>query len=116
VQFTYSHNVRALLFQELQAKVRHFRSVFDCCALLSLLAQPSLATSLDASTMKAALKTATPEEDGFIDKILDKVNKGVVPVSMVESTFQWARQKPKHKFQYFKRGLIQRAASIGVEL
>ena len=62
----------------------------------------------DADTMRAALHTATPEEDGFIDKVLANVDKGVLPADMVESTFIWARRKTRHKFQYFKAGLIFR--------
>lgn len=85
-------------------------------ALFSRFAQPAHAASLDATTLKAALHTATPEEDGFIEKVLAKVEDGTLPVAMVESTFLWARQKPKNKFQYFKRGLIERAARIGIDL
>jgi hypothetical protein len=71
---------------------------------------------LDAETMKAALDTATPEENGFIDRVVELVEKGDLPASLVDSTFQWARKKPRHKFQYFKRALILRARRIGIEL
>jgi hypothetical protein len=74
------------------------------------------ATSLDASTMKAALRTATPEEDGFIDKVLTLVERKVLPADLVESTFLWAKRKPRNKFQYFKRGLTVRAAQQGISL
>ncbi len=66
------------------------------------------ASSLDADTMKVALHTATPEEDGFIAYVLDLVDQGKLPVDLVKSTFLWAKKKPRCKFQYFKRGLIQR--------
>jgi len=95
---------------------RTFLAVVASCTLLSLLAQPSSAATLDAETMKAALRTTTPEENGFIDLVLNLVDGGTLPVAMVDSTFQWARQKPKHKFQYFKRGLTVRAAQIGIDL
>lgn len=95
---------------------RTFLAIVASCALLSLLAQSSPAATLDADTMKAALRTATPEENGFIDLVLNLVDGGTLPVAMVDSTFQWARQKPKHKFQYFKRGLTVRAARIGIDL
>ncbi|MGD0655794.1 MAG: hypothetical protein ABSA16_15760 [Thermoguttaceae bacterium] len=74
-------------------------------------------TRLDATTMKAALRTATIEEGGFIDYVLAKVNKGLLPADLVDGTFQWARKKPyKHRFQYFKQALIVRAAGIGVKI
>lgn len=85
-------------------------------AFIAYFAQSSRAASLDAETIKAALNTATPEEDGFIEYVLAKVAEGVLPASLVESSFQWARRKPKHKFQYFKRALILQAARIGIRL
>ncbi len=71
---------------------------------------------LDAETMRAALRTATPEEDGFIDYVLELVDQGRLPRALVESTFQWARKKARHRFQYFRYGLIVRAAQQGIEL
>jgi hypothetical protein len=74
------------------------------------------APRLDAEEIKAALHTAAPEEDGFVDRVVDLAHRGVLPLSMVDSTFQWARKKNRHRFQYFKRGMILRAARIGVQL
>ncbi len=71
---------------------------------------------LSADTMKVALHTATPEEDGFIEYVLAKVDEGILPADMVHSTFRWAQKKPRNKFQYFKRGLILRAAEAGINL
>ncbi len=74
-------------------------------------------TRLDADTMKAALRTNTTEEGGFIDNLIIRVNKGTLPADLVDSTFQWARKKPyKHRFQYFKQALIVRAAAIGITI
>jgi hypothetical protein len=74
-------------------------------------------TRLDAETMKAALHTTTIEEGGFIDFVIGLVNKGNLPADLVDSTFEWARKKPyKHRFQYFKQGLIVRAAAIGINV
>ena len=50
------------------------------------------------------------------DDEINLVDAGTLPVALVDSTFQWARQKPKNKFQYFKRGLTVRAARIGIDL
>ena len=74
------------------------------------------ASPLDANTMKVALRTATPEDDGFIDRVLMLVDRGTLPLDMVESTFLWARKKPQRKFQYFKYGLIARAQQQGIAL
>jgi len=74
------------------------------------------ASQLTAEQMKAALRTAAPEEDGFIDYVVAKVRKNELPRKLVHSTFDWARNKPRHKFQYFKRGLIVRAARRGIKL
>ena len=71
---------------------------------------------LDAATMRMALRTTPIETQGFIDRVLDLVDQGVLPIDMVHSTFDWARKKPDHKFQYFRFGMIVRAASIGVKL
>jgi hypothetical protein len=73
-------------------------------------------TSLDVKMMKAALRTVDQEEDGFLEHVSNLVVQDVLPRSMVESTFLWARKKPDNKFQYFKRGLTVRAAKIGVKL
>jgi hypothetical protein len=74
------------------------------------------ASRLDAKTIKAALRTATPEEDGFVQHVVNLVDKGKLPRKLVESTFQWARKKPRRKFQYFKWGLIVRARRRGIKL
>jgi hypothetical protein len=90
--------------------------------LLALLAtawtRPAKADAfpLDANTMRAALRTAAPEENGFIDVVLADVDKGILPQDLVESTFLWARKKPVRKFQYFKQGLILRAQAAGISM
>ena len=90
------------------------------CFLLSaaiLVADRAAATTvLDAAKMKAILATAKPEEDGFLDRVVEMTKQGQLPVSLVESTLQWARKKPQHRFQFFKRALIVRAAEIGINL
>jgi hypothetical protein len=73
-------------------------------------------TALDVKLIKAALRTADVEEDGFIERVSKLVVRDVLPRDMVETTFLWARKKPNHKFQFFKRGLTIRAAKIGVKL
>lgn len=98
-----------------------FRKSLTATILLSVLAvgwtpaaQP--ADQLDAGQIKAALNTATPEEDGFIEYVVGRVNEGTFPRKLFESTYLWARRKPRRKFQYFKHALILRAARAGIEL
>jgi tRNA(Ile)-lysidine synthase TilS/MesJ len=78
--------------------------------------QAQAAVRLDAAQIKAGLRTAAPEEEGFVERVVTMANEGKLPLSLVDSTFQWARKKPEHKFQYFKRGLIVRAAKIGIAI
>lgn len=73
-------------------------------------------TRLNAAQIKAGLRTATPEEEGFVERVVGLAQAGTLPPQLVESTFQWARKKPKYRFQYFKRGMIVRAAQLGVSL
>lgn len=89
-------------------------------ALVLLLAANSHAAvkagPLDSDTMKVALHTATVQENGFIDHVLTKVNEGIIPLEMVQSTFLWAKKKPRWKFEYFKFGMKYRAAQAGISL
>jgi hypothetical protein len=72
---------------------------------------------LDAAIMKKILRPPTPDDNAFIDALVDKVKKGKVPADLVDSTLQWARKKyVKNRFQYFKQALILRAAQQGVSL
>jgi len=87
------------------------------CFLLAVVGNRTAeASPLDADTMKAALHTATPEEDGFIEYVLTRVDKGTLPLDLVQGTFLWAKKKPRRKFQYFKQGLIVRAQQQGISL
>ena len=73
------------------------------------------ATNLTTATIKAALRTATPEEQGFVDRVVKLAQNGTLPQGLLESTFLWARKKPvEHRFQYFKQGMILRTAKLGI--
>jgi hypothetical protein len=84
--------------------------------LLAAVSGRTEASPLDADVMKAALRTATPEEDGFINRVLMLVDRGKLPLDMVESTFLWARKRPQRKFQYFKWALTYRAQQQGIKI
>ena len=72
---------------------------------------------LDAAKIKAGLRTATPEEHGFVERAVDMAKRGKLPPDILESTFQWARKKPdEFRFQYFKRALTARAAKVGITI
>jgi hypothetical protein len=71
---------------------------------------------LNAEIMKITLHTSTAQENGFIEYVLERVDKGTLPLQMVQSTYLWARKKPFNKFFYFKQGLILRAAREGIVL
>jgi len=62
------------------------------------------------------LRAGTPDEQRFIDRVAYLVDKKVLPLDLVESTFLWAKKKPHYKFQYFKRALIVRAKQQGIAL
>ena len=44
------------------------------------------------------------------------VDAGKLPLDMVESTFLWAKKKPRKKFYYFREGLIRCAADAGITI
>ncbi|HEV2968363.1 MAG TPA: hypothetical protein VGY55_00140 [Pirellulales bacterium] len=67
-------------------------------------------------TLDNGLKARLPSEFAFVAKVIAKVDDGTLPLSLVESTFLWARRKPDHPFQYFQQGLTLRAQKIGVSL
>lgn len=100
-----------------------FRRPLTLIVLLAVIALPAICRAqtppvprLDAETIKAALKTATVEEDGFVDHVVELANARKLPQSLVVSTFVWARKKPRWKFQYFRMGLIIRARWRGIRL
>jgi hypothetical protein len=107
-------------FQEVPMSVAQRSAVVLCLLAGTVLAGGAAARAegsiLDADLMRAALRTATPEENEFIDYVVVLVNRGRLPVALVESTFQWARRKSRHRFQYFRQALIVRAAEQRIRL
>ena len=72
---------------------------------------------ISADVIKAALRTAEPEDKGFVDYVVFLADVGILPRSILHGTFRWACHKPvRHRFQYFKRGLIIRANRAGVSI
>lgn len=71
---------------------------------------------LNAELLKAALHTATPEEEGFIEYVVGLVERGKLPAQIVQSAYLWAQKRSKYKFQYFKRAVIYLAAQKGIQI
>mgnify|MGYP001201345304 FL=1 len=71
---------------------------------------------LNPEVLKASLHTASPEEEGFIAYVVELVKAGRLPPELLQSAYLWAKRKPKYKFQYFKRAIIQLAAARGIRL
>jgi hypothetical protein len=66
--------------------------------------------------LEKVLRARRPEEFAFIARVVLLVDQQVLPLEMVQGTFNWARKKPRHPFQYFEQALRVRAKEIGVEL
>jgi hypothetical protein len=78
--------------------------------------QATAAVKLDADEIKVALRTVTPDDNAFVERVVNMVNAEKLPAELVNSTLQWARKKPVYQFQYFKRALILRAAKQGITI
>lgn len=72
--------------------------------------------TLDPEEMKAALRTTTIEDQGFIEKVVILAERGTLSPALVWKTFLWARRKPEHKFQYFRKAMILQALREGVDI
>lgn len=67
-------------------------------------------------TLAEVLRARRPQEFAFLDRVVDMVDKGTLPRTLVVSTFNWARKKPRHAFQYFEFGLRERAKRLGIHI
>jgi len=67
-------------------------------------------------TLEKGLKARRPSEFAFIALVIGKVNDGTLPLSLVESTFLWARKQRPYPTVYFERGLKARARKLGIAL
>lgn len=74
--------------------------------------------------LRAGLKARTNDDFAFIDHVVELVDDKVLPVSLVDRTFFWARKRAKSKsgkyekrpMIYFKPALIRLAKKIGVDV
>jgi hypothetical protein len=74
------------------------------------------ATRLDVATIKAGLQTVDKEENGFVERVVARMDEGTLSRKTVETAFLWAKQKPRRKFQFFRQALIILAAREGVKV
>lgn len=68
-------------------------------------------------TLEKGLKCRLDREFRFVDRVVIAVNDGLLPEKTVLEMFSYARRKNQHRpFVYFERGMIIRAAQLGVIL
>ncbi len=106
----------------LSKKLRSFLLVAMLSVLAIGLAHAQVMTSggVTVPTLKqqlqAGLLARTPHEREFIDQVVQKVNEGDLPRSLVDSTFLWARRKQPYPMPYFEQALRVRAKLAGIDL
>ena len=66
--------------------------------------------------LEKGLKARRPEEFQFIARVVTLVELGVLPKRLVQTTFFWARAKPRVQAFYFERALKVRARRLGIFL
>ncbi len=97
--------------------LRAARALLAALVLL-VAAAPSVALELATleERLEKDLRARRPQEFAFIDSVVEHVEKGKLPLSVVDSTYLWARTKQPIPFPYFERALRLRAEKLGVEL
>lgn len=97
------------------------RKPLAAALLLALLATgrtlPVQAESpLTEEMMFAVLRPELPDDRDYLTYLAALLSNNDIPRHLVESTLLWAREKPRHKYRYFKRALIIRANDLGIKL
>ena len=68
-------------------------------------------------TLGKGLRARRQAEFDFIARVVRAVDRGAIPIDMVEETFHWARRQHKrHPFPYFEHAMRIRARQIGISL
>ncbi len=81
------------------------------------LADDAPGVSIDLKdALEKGLKARRPEEFKFIARVVTLVEFGILPKRLVQSTFFWARAKPRVQAFYFERALKVRARRLGIFL
>jgi len=71
---------------------------------------------LTTDKMIVALRPELPGDRNYLTYVGALLSQGQLPRHLVESTFLWARLKPRYKYRYFRQALILRAADLGIRL
>ncbi len=64
--------------------------------------------------LTTGLKCRRPVEFAYIDGIVALVDAGVLPESLVRSTFAYARKRRPYPLVYFQQALRRRAKKLGI--
>jgi len=64
--------------------------------------------------LEKGLQARRPAEFAFIDRVVQQVHNGTLPLDLVRGTFDWARNKRPYPYPYFERALKVRAARQGI--
>ncbi len=64
--------------------------------------------------LTTGLKCRRPEEFAYIDGIVALVDSGVLPESLVRSTFAYARKRRPYPLVYFQQALRRRVKKLGI--
>lgn len=71
---------------------------------------------LNGDKLITSLRPQHPVDRDFLTYTGALLEAGYLPRSLVESTFLWARDKPRYQARYFREGLIRRAKDQGIDL
>jgi hypothetical protein len=92
----------------------------SCTLSKSLFAQTSgVQVASLRDQLEKGLKARRPVEFRFIDRVVTMVNNNQLPITLVRSTFHWARKKARFRrypFQYFERALRERARRLRIQI
>jgi hypothetical protein len=65
------------------------------------------------SQLNMGLKARRPVEFDYIKQVVCLVDQGLLPKTLVDTTFVWAYKKPTRRLQYFQFALQARANQLG---
>lgn len=83
----------------------------------ALLSPLQAAETADLKTrLEKDLEARLPSEFAFINLVLARVEQDVLPRSLVNKAYLWARRKPRFKMQYFERAMRVLAKREGIDL
>ncbi len=68
------------------------------------------------TTLEKGLRARRPVEFAFIASVVEMVDAGTLPPSVVQTSFLWARKKRPYPFPYFRQSLRLQAQQMGVDL